>query len=84
MANAPKGFEIFVASPHYYEELVVEMYYRGSYIGQINKEKGNTRLEIEFNDPPPGERLETCKRVDLGKFLKCVEVARETLTGEFR
>lgn len=81
MASRPKGFETVIASPHYYEELVAEMYFRGVYIGRINKEKGDTRLEIEFDDPPPGQSA-TCERADLDGFLECVEIARQRLLGK--
>ena len=65
-----------------YEKLVVEMYYQGSYIGLLNKEKGDTRLEIEFSTSTPGTGGVTYTRVDLDGFLECVEIARQRLSGK--
>jgi predicted RNA-binding protein len=42
------GFEILRLSDLNYEEISVEIQYKGEQIAQINKDKGINRLEIEI------------------------------------
>lgn len=42
------GFEILRYSDEKYEELTVEIDYQGEIIAQINQDKGENQLEIEF------------------------------------
>ena len=42
------GFEIIRFSDLAYEEITVELQYRGEQIAQINKDRGLDRLEIEI------------------------------------
>ena len=75
-----KGFETMVASLSEYEEVVVEMYHDGKFVGQLNQERGKGLIDIEFGHS--AEYAEVCRRVDLAGFLTCVETARRRLLGE--
>jgi hypothetical protein len=46
--NFDTGFEILRVSDLSYEEMTVEIQYKGEQIAQINKDKGDNFLEIEF------------------------------------
>ena len=72
------GFELLVASPPEYENLVVEIYYEGKFVALIADERQNGDFIIEM----PGVGLDEqriVRRVELQGFLDAVKQAQDRL-----
>ena len=73
------GFEILLASPPQYQELVAEIYYDGKFVALVNQEQGPGIFEVES---PRGNMVESsiARRVDLRGFVSALEAACERLS----
>lgn len=76
-----KGYEVIIASPSEYEELVAEVYFDGLFIAQLNKEKGDEAIELEIADCVVEQSM-VCRKIELKGFLETIETARKRLIGE--
>jgi hypothetical protein len=74
-------YEIIIASPPEYEELVAEIYHDGHFVALLSKEKGNENIEVEFANSML-DQSQVCRKMDLKEFLENVELARKKLVGE--
>ncbi|MCP5517101.1 MAG: hypothetical protein H7A45_07590 [Verrucomicrobiales bacterium] len=81
MSLNASGYEVIIASPPEYEDLVAEIYCNGLFIAQLNREKGGEAIELEIADDTVDQSM-VCRKVALTDFLDIVEVARQRLTGE--
>jgi len=75
------GFEIVLASPPKYNDLVAEIYFEGKFVLLINQEKGAGVFEVET----PGCGLaesEVIRRVCLSGLLVAMQSACERLSGK--
>lgn len=75
------GFEIMIASPPNYDELVAEIYYDGLFVALVSQERGKGLFDIET----PGVNLiekEVMRKVDADGFMRAVTVACQRLKGE--
>ncbi len=69
-----EGFEILLASPPDYQELVAEIYCDGKFVALVNQEQGPGIFEVES---PGGNMVESsiARRVDLRGFMSALEAA---------
>ena len=75
------GFEIVIASPPEYDNLVAEIYYNEKFVALVNQEGNLTRYELEF----PGTDLlesEITRRVEWRDFKLTVDQACKRLSGD--
>jgi len=73
-----KGFEILLASPPDYQNLVAEIYYDGKFVVLVSQERGGNLFDLEI----PGSNLvdgELARKVDLVGFEKVLEEAKQRL-----
>lgn len=73
-----KGFEILIASPAGYNQLVAEIYFDGKFAAQITQEGG--AYEFEMPGPFLKEDLIT-RKVDWQRFKAVVESACQQLAA---
>ncbi len=83
MRQEMTGYNIVIASPPEYEELVAEIYFDGNYIAQLNKENGDDHIELEIADAVVDQSM-VCRKVDLNGFLEALEIARTKLVVKKR
>ena len=74
------GFEILRFSDTRYEEITVEIQYRGEAILQINKDLGIDKLEIELLSAFVQDSF--YPKFKLSDFLTVIDEARKILAGE--
>ncbi len=75
------GFEILLASPPEYKDLVAEIYYDGKFVFLVNQENGPGLFEVEM----PGRDVvesEVIRHVDLSGLLEAMESACKRLSGK--
>lgn len=76
-----KGFEILIASPPEYDQLVAEIYYDGRYVGLVSQEREIGQFDFETPIPDLVES-QIVRRVDWTGLCKVVELACRRLKGE--
>ncbi len=74
------GWEITIASPADYEELVAEIYYNGLFFAQVCQERGKGLFDLETPGPGLVESL-VVHRADAIGFVEAVEAACRHLKG---
>lgn len=77
--NLDSGFEIIYFSDLNYEEMTVEIKYKGQQVAQINKDKGVEQMEIDIYSQyvKPGFISEL--KFPLSDFLEALDKARAAL-----
>lgn len=68
------GFEILLASPPDYQELVAEVYYDGKFVALVTQEHGPGIFDVET----PGDNVmesKVARRVELHGFMTALETA---------
>lgn len=80
MTAKKTNYEVIIASPPEYEELVAEIYHNGLFVALLSKEAGNECIELEIADALINQSM-VCRKVDLNGFLQAVEIARNRLIG---
>ncbi len=74
-----KGFEVVIASPPEYENLVAEIYYDGKFVLLVCREDTEGTFQVET--PGPGAlESEVLRRVDLRGLTTALAAAQERLT----
>lgn len=74
------GFELLLASPPGYRNLVAEVYFDGKFVALVSQERGDGLFDLEI----PGCDLvqtELARRVDLQGFVETLELARDRLSA---
>ncbi len=74
------GFEILLASPSEYDELIAEIYYDGKFVALVNQERGPGLFEVETPDGAYLVGSSVLRRVDLNGFITALEAACHRLT----
>ena len=76
-----KDIEIIVCSDCHYEECVIEMYYKGKFIGLLNQDDGLDNVIIELPEDKEGiDKDMLSHSVPLDIFEKALELAKSRLT----
>jgi hypothetical protein len=76
-----EGFEILIASPSDYEQLVAEIYFDGRFVALVSQERGPGQFDIET----PGTNLDEkqiIRKVEWDGFCMAKEEACEQLSGK--
>ena len=76
-----KGFEILIASPPNYDNLVAEIYFDGLFFALISQEKGPGVFEFETAGPDVIEQ-QVCRKVTLDELQEAIETAQKQLSNE--
>lgn len=72
-------FEITFFSDSNYEEITVEISYRGQILCQLNKDKGPENIEIEFFSDARILAEQNAMKFNLSRFLQVITEAKEEL-----
>jgi hypothetical protein len=75
-----KGFQILIASPPDYEQVIAEIYYDGLVVAQVSQERGHGLFDLETPGPELVEG-EVIRKVELQGFCKTVNEACDRLRG---
>ena len=67
-------FEVIIASPPDYDDLVAEIYYGGRFVALISQERGPGLFELETPQSAFAEK-DVLRKVDLDGFKNAVETA---------
>jgi len=71
--------EILVSSDCHYEELVIEIYYKGKYVALLNQDNGLKDIRIEFPDERHINKDLITNTVPLDIFEKAIRMAKKEL-----
>lgn len=83
MEQEVSEYQVVIASPPDYDELVAEIYFAGNFVAQLTMENGNDHIKLEIADAVVDQSM-VCRKVDLNGFLEAVEIARTTLVVKGR
>ncbi|MFB8798291.1 MAG: hypothetical protein U7126_29615 [Microcoleus sp.] len=77
--NLDSGFEILYLSDIKYDEMTVEIQYKGQQVAQINKDKGVDRMEIDIYSEYVTPDFVSELKFPLSDFLEAINVASKAL-----
>ena len=77
--NLDSGFEIIYFSDLNYEEMTVEIKYKGQQVAQINKDKGVEQMEIEIYSEYVQPNFISELKFPLSDFFEALDKARAAL-----
>ncbi|ODG99330.1 hypothetical protein A4S05_38085 [Nostoc sp. KVJ20] len=73
--NLDSGFEILYLSDLKYNEMTVEIQYKGQQVAQINKDKGVEKMEIDIYSEYVTPDFLSELKLPLGDFLEAINIA---------
>ncbi|MEH2223624.1 hypothetical protein [Nostoc sp.] len=77
--NLDSGFEILYLSDIKYNEMTVEIQYKGQQVAQINKDKGVDKIEIDIYSEYVTPDFLSELKFPLSDFLEAINIASRAL-----
>ncbi|OYE06445.1 hypothetical protein [Nostoc sp. 'Peltigera membranacea cyanobiont' 232] len=77
--NLDSGFEILYLSDLKYNEMTVEIQYKGQQVAQINKDKGFEKMEIDIYSEYVNLDFLSELKFPLSDFLEAINIASTAL-----
>lgn len=77
--NVDSGFEILYLSDLKYNEMTVEIQYKGQQVAQINKDKGVDKMEIDIYSEYVTPDFLSELKFPLSDFLEAINIASTAL-----
>ncbi|MBN3895063.1 MAG: hypothetical protein HWQ41_07285 [Nostoc sp. NOS(2021)] len=77
--NLDSGFEILYLSDIKYNEMTVEIQYKGQQVAQINKDKGVDKMEIDIYSEYITPDFLSELKFPLSDFLEAINIASRAL-----
>ncbi|MEH2023800.1 hypothetical protein [Nostoc sp.] len=77
--NLDSGFEILYLSDLKYNEMTVEIQYKGQQVAQINKDKGVDKMEIDIYSEYVTPDFSSELKFPLSDFLEAINIASTAL-----
>jgi ribosomal protein S8 len=77
--NLDSGFEIIYLSDMKYNEMTVEIQYKGQQVAQINKYKGVDKTEIDIYSEYVTPEFMSEFKLPVSEFLAAINLARKAL-----
>jgi hypothetical protein len=65
--------EMVIASPPDREHLVIELWLGDTYLGEVNREDGTIRFEVDGGVNNPGWK------VSVDELIRCIQLARDEI-----
>lgn len=77
--NLDSGFEILYLSDIKYNEMTVEIQYKGQQVAQINKDKGVDKMEIDIYSEYVTSEFVSELKFQVSDFLEAINIASKAL-----